>query len=45
MDPQDVLAAALVLQRDAGLMASNLQVLDQYVMALNRMSSEVLCLA
>ena len=32
-DRQDVLAAALRLQRDAGLMASNLQVLGQYVMA------------
>ena len=42
---QDVIAAVLQLQRDAGLMASNLQVLDQYVMSLNRMSSEVLHLA
>ena len=45
MNRQDDMAAALELQRDAGLMASNLQVLDQYVMSLNRMSSEVLRLA
>ena len=44
MDRQDVMAMALELQRDASLMASNLQVLDQYVMSLNRMSSEVLSL-
>ena len=31
MDRQDVMAAALQLQRDAGLMASNLQVLGQYL--------------
>ena len=42
MNRQDVMAASLQLQRDAGLMASNLQVLGQYVMSLNRMSSEVL---
>ena len=34
MDKQDVMAAALQLQRDAGLMASNLQVLGQYVTSL-----------
>ena len=45
MNRQDVMAAVLQLQRDAGPMASNLQVLDQYVMSLNRMSSEVLHLA
>ena len=39
------MAAALQLQRDAGLMASNLQVLGQYVMLLNRVSSEVFHLA
>ena len=39
------MAAALQLQRDAGLMASNLQVLGQYVTSLNRMSSEVMRLA
>ena len=42
MNRQDVMAAALQLQRHAGFMASNLPVLDQYVMSLNRMSSEVL---
>ena len=45
MDRQDIMAAALQLQQDAGLMASNLQVLGQYVMSLNRMSSSVLRLA
>ena len=40
------MVVALQLQRDAGLMASNLQVLGQYVMSLiNRMLSEVLHLA
>ena len=39
------MAAALQLQRDAGLMASVIQVLGQYVMSLNRMSSQVLHLA
>ena len=45
MDRQDVMAAALQLQRYAGLMASNLQVLGQYVTSLNWMSSEVIRLA
>ena len=45
MDRQDIMAAALQLQRDAGLMASNMQVLGQYVTSLNQMSSKVLCLA
>ena len=45
MDKQDIMAVALQLQWDAGLMASNLQVLGQYVTSLNRMSSEVLRLA
>ena len=39
------MAADLQLQRDAALMASNLQVLGQYVTSLNQMSSEVLRLA
>ena len=39
------MAAAVQLQRDAGPMASNLQVLGQYVTSLNRMSSEVMRLA
>ena len=42
MNRQDVLVAALDLQRDAGLMASNLSVLSQYVTSLHRMSTEVL---
>ena len=41
MDRQDILVAALELQRDAGLMASNLSVLNQYVTSLHRMSTEV----
>ena len=45
MDRQDVVAAALQLQLDAGMMASNLHGLGQYVTSLNRMSSEVLRLA
>ena len=42
MDRCDAMIAALELQRDAVLMASNLTVLNQYVMALHRMSLEVL---
>ena len=38
-------AAAVNLQRDAGLMSSNLQILCQFVTSLERMSSEVLNLA
>ena len=38
MDRQEVLVAAMQLQRDAGLMASNLTVLSQYVTLLRRMS-------
>ena len=45
MNKQDAISAALQLQHDAGLMASNLQVLGQYVTSLNRMSSEVMRLA
>ena len=36
------MAAAVNLQRDAGLMMSNLQVLGQFVTALHRMSSEMM---
>ena len=39
------ISAALQLQRDAGLIMSNLQVLGQFVTSLNRMSSEVMRLA
>ena len=42
MDSRDILIAALQLQWDTGLMASNLTVLNQYVIALHRMSTEVL---
>ena len=45
MDKQDDISAALQLQHDVGLMASNLQVLGQDVTSLNRMSSEVMRLA
>ena len=31
------MAAAATLQRDAGVMLSNLQILSQFAMALNRM--------
>ena len=42
MDRQEVLVAAMQLQRDIGLMASNLTVLSLYVMSLHRMSTEVM---
>ena len=42
MNHQDVLVAALELQRDAGLMASNLSVLSQYVTSVHRMSTGVM---
>ena len=41
MGRRDAMIAALELQHDAGLMASNLTVLTQYVMALHRMSLKV----
>ena len=45
MDPEDAVAATVNLQRDAGLMSSNLQILCQFVTSLQRMSSLVLSLA
>ena len=42
MDREHAVAVALRLKHDAGLMTSHLQVLGQFVMSLNRMSSEVL---
>ena len=45
METDDAVAAAVNLQRDAGLMSSNLQILCQFVTSLQRMSSEVLSLA
>ena len=44
MDREDSVVVALRLQHDAGL-TSNLHVLGQFVISLNRMSSEVLLLA
>ena len=45
MDREDAVAAAVNLQRDAGLMSSNLKILSQFVTSLQRMSLEVLSLA
>ena len=45
MDREEAVSAALQLQHDAGLIMSNLQVLGQFVMSFNRMSSEVMRLA
>ena len=42
---EKTLAAALQLQHDAGLILSNVQVLQQFVTALNRTSSEVMQIA
>ena len=42
MDRQDLMVAVLQLQWDAGLVASNLQVLRQCLTSLSRMLSEVL---
>ena len=42
---ETAVATALHLQRDAGLMSSNLQVLGLFVTSLNRMSSKILCMA
>ena len=41
---EDALEAAVGLQRDAGIMLSNLQILSQFVTSLHRMSSEMLAL-
>ena len=41
---EDAMAAAVNLQRDAGIMLSNLQILSQFVMSLHRMSSEIMTL-
>ena len=45
MSRDQAISATLQLQRNAGLIMSNLQVLDQFVTSLNRMSSEVMRLA
>ena len=39
---EPVMAAAVNLQRDAGIMLSNLQILSQFVTSLHRMSSEMM---
>ena len=41
---EDALAAAVNLQRDAGIMLSDLQILSQFVMSLHRMSSDMMTL-
>ena len=43
MGRERTLSAALQVQHDAGLILSNVQVLQQLVTALNRTSSEVMC--
>ena len=45
MGRDKTLSAALQLQHDANLLLSNNQVLQQFVTSLNRMSSEVMCVA
>ena len=45
MGHKKTLSAALQLQHDAGLILSNIQVLQQFVTSLNRMSSEVMRVA
>ena len=42
---EKTLSAALQLQHDAGLILLNIQGLQQFVTSLNRMSSEVMCVA
>ena len=39
---ESAMAAAVNLQRDAGFMMTNLQILGQFVMSLHRMSAEML---
>ena len=39
---EQTMAAAVNLQRDAGIMLSNLQILSQFVTSLHRMSSEMM---
>ena len=41
---EQVMAAAINLQRDAGVMLSNLQILSQFAMAMNRMSFSMMAL-
>ena len=44
LGPDDALSAAVNLQRDAGLMLSNQQILSQLVTSMNRMSTEMISL-
>ena len=39
---EQAMAAAVNLQRDAGIMLSNLQILSQFAMSLSRMSSDMM---
>ena len=39
---EQAMATAVNLQRDAGIMLSNLQILSQFAMSLSRMSSEIM---
>ena len=41
---EQAIAAAVNLQRDAGIMLSNLQIMSQFAMSLHRMSSEMMVL-
>ena len=41
---EHAMAAAINLQRDAGVMLSNLQILSQFAMAMNRMSFSMMAL-
>ena len=42
---EEAMAAAINLQRDAGVMLSNLQILSQFAMAMNRMSFSMMALS
>ena len=42
MGEEDAVVAAIILQRDAGVMLSNLQILSQFVTSLQQMSMEML---
>ena len=44
MGKEGAMVAAATLQRDAGVMLSNLQILSQFAMALNRMSFSMMAL-
>ena len=44
MGKERAMVAAVTLQRDAGVMLSNLQILSQFAMALNRMSFSMMAL-